>query len=191
MNGLGDAPKLAIGAIALSFIAAGCASTGARPRPFPVPSARSTPQPDKPEPTEPALPPTGRPTASEPAAGADGIVRTALGLQGVPYRNGGQAFDGFDCSGFTQFVFGAHGVFLPREVIEQFKVGRSVALDEIAPGDLIFFATAGRRPSHVAIAIDGDSFVHAPSSNGVVRVEPLASSYWAPRLVGIRRVNTN
>ena len=189
MNGLGDAPKVAIGAIALSLIAAGCASTGARPRPFPVPSARSTPQPDKPEPSDLSLSPAERPTANELAA--DGIVRTALGLQGVPYRNGGQALDGFDCSGFTQFVFGAHGVFLSREVIEQFKVGRSVAFDEIAPGDLIFFATAGRRPSHVAIAIDGDSFVHAPSSNGVVRVEPLASSYWAPRLVGIRRMNAN
>ena len=191
MSRVAEAASAAIGAIALTTAAVGCASTGATPRPFPVPSARSMPTANAPVPTDEALPAAGRSTLTEPAVGAAGIVRTALGLQGVPYRNGGQALSGFDCSGFTQFVFSANGVFLPREVIEQFKVGRSVTLNEIAPGDLIFFATEGKRPSHVAIAIDSASFVHAPSSKGVVRVEPLASGYWAPRLVGVRRMNTN
>jgi cell wall-associated NlpC family hydrolase len=88
-------------------------------------------------------------------------------------------------------VFAAHGFFLPREVAEQFKMGRSVTLDAIAPGDLIFFATSGRRPSHVAIAVDGARFVHAPSSKGVVRVEQLGSSYWSQRLIGVRRLDAN
>jgi len=190
MSRFGASHGIVIGAIALAVTAGGCASTGATPRPFPVPSARSIPPPERPEASNAALPAVER-AVTEPAVGATRIVRTALGLQGVPYRNGGQALSGFDCSGFTQFVFGANGVLLPREVIEQFKVGRSVALEQMAPGDLIFFATEGKRPSHVAIAIDSGSFVHAPSSKGVVRVEPLASSYWAPRLVGIRRMNTN
>src|SRR5262245_20729359 len=174
-----EARALPIWAIALSLLAAGCASTGAKPRPFPTPSTRSAEPRNSPEPEN----------AREPQRGAVGIVRTALDLRGIPYRNGGQTLDGFDCSGFTQFVFAAHGFFQPGKVVEQFKVGRSVTPDEIAPGDLIFFATAGRGPSHVAIAVNGGTFVHAPSSKGVVRVEQLGSSYWSQRLIGVRRLD--
>jgi cell wall-associated NlpC family hydrolase len=58
------------------------------------------------------------------------------------------------------------------------------------PGDLIFFATNGEGPSHVAIAVGSHSFVHAPSSKGVVRVEELGLSYWAQRLIGVRRMTS-
>ncbi len=51
----------------------------------------------------------------------------------------------------------------------------------LAPGDILFFTTTDPGPSHVAIAIGGDQFVHAPSSTGVVRVEHLSSTYWSPR----------
>ncbi|OLB61610.1 MAG: hypothetical protein AUI11_08990 [Acidobacteria bacterium 13_2_20CM_2_66_4] len=112
---------------------------------------------------------------------------TALSFRGVPYRNGGSDPQGFDCSGFTQYVFAQYGVALPREVREQFEKGRAVTPDEVAPGDLIFFSTVAPGPTHVGIAIGGDAFVHAPSSAGVVRVERLGSSYWAPRYVGARR----
>ena len=61
----------------------------------------------------------------------------------------------------------------------------------MVPGDLIFFTTTAPGASHVAIAIGGDEFVHAPSSTGVVRVERLSSSYWSPRFLGIRRVIAN
>ena len=105
------------------------------------------------------------------------LVGTALSFRGVPYRNGGGDPQGFDCSGFTQYVFGQYGVALPREVREQFEKGRAVTPDEVAPG-----------PTHVGIAIGGDEFVHAPSSTGVVRVERLGSSYWAPRYLGARRL---
>jgi cell wall-associated NlpC family hydrolase len=119
------------------------------------------------------------------------VVQTALDLRGVRYRNGGQDPAGFDCSGFTQYVFAAHGRSLPREVGEQFRLGQSVTLTQLAGGDLIFFTTTARGPSHVAIAIGGDAFVHAPSSTGVVRIEYLSSSYWSKRLVGIRRVTAD
>jgi len=135
---------------------------------------------------------TPAPTSSASPATArfDGyaLVGTALSFRGVPYRNGGSDPQGFDCSGFTQYVFAQYGVALPREVREQFEKGRAVMPDEVAPGDLIFFSTVAPGPTHVGIAIGGDAFVHAPSSTGVVRVERLGSSYWAPRYVGARRL---
>ena len=117
------------------------------------------------------------------------LAGTALGLRGIAYRNGGSDPSGFDCSGFTQYVFAQYGIALPREVREQFRVGKAVKPDDLAAGDIIFFTTTDPGPSHVAIAIGGDEFVHAPSSTGVVRVERLTSSYWSPRYLGARRVN--
>jgi peptidoglycan DL-endopeptidase CwlO len=117
------------------------------------------------------------------------LAGTALGFRGIPYRNGGSDPSGFDCSGFTQYVFAQYGIALPREVREQFRVGTAVQPDDLAVGDIIFFTTTDPGPSHVAIAIGGDEFVHAPSSTGVVRVEHLSSSYWSPRYLGARRVN--
>jgi cell wall-associated NlpC family hydrolase len=117
------------------------------------------------------------------------LAGTALGLRGIPYRNGGSDPNGFDCSGFTQYVFAQYGIALPREVREQFRVGKAVKADDLAAGDIIFFATTDPGPSHVGIAIGGDEFVHAPSSTGVVRVEHLSSSYWSPRYLGARRIN--
>jgi cell wall-associated NlpC family hydrolase len=128
----------------------------------------------------------GRPVRS----GLDGyaLAGTALALRGVPYRSGGTDPNGFDCSGFIQYVFRQYGVALPRGVRDQFRVGQSVRPDDLAPGDIVFFSTTERGPSHVAIAIGGDEFVHAPSSTGVVRVEHLSSSYWAPRFIAARRL---
>ena len=113
-----------------------------------------------------------------------------MSLRGIPYVNGGADPSGFDCSGFTQYVFARYGLALPREVREQYRVGKSVKADDLAPGDMLFFATTEPGPSHVAIALGGDQFVHAPSSTGVVRVEQLSSSYWSPRYLGARRVIT-
>jgi cell wall-associated NlpC family hydrolase len=116
------------------------------------------------------------------------IVETALSLRGAPYRSGGADLDGFDCSGFTQYVFARFGVVLPRQVSEQFLVGEPIARDEVAAGDLLFFSTTESGPSHVGIAIGGNQFVHAPSSTGVVRIEQVTAGYWARRFIGARRV---
>jgi cell wall-associated NlpC family hydrolase len=164
----------------------------------PSPPATSHPAPSQPAPPEAAAPadPARRTAASSspaPRSSASGVdsyalVGTALSLRGAPYRNGGTDPQGFDCSGFTQYVFSQYGLPLPREVREQYRVGKSIKAEDLAPGDILFFATTDPGPSHVAIAIGGDQFVHAPSSTGVVRVEHLSSSYWSPRYLGARRV---
>jgi len=168
---------------AVAFWASGCASTGGVPRPFPTPGAAAATIPSEPGAAEPDA-------AVGPSNDLYALTGTALALRGVPYRNGGVDPDeGFDCSGFTQYVFAQYGIALPRSVREQFEVGVPVNESALEPGDLIFFATTSPGVSHVGIALGGDQFVHAPSSTGVVRVERLSSTYWARRYVGARRVN--
>ena len=118
------------------------------------------------------------------------LAEFALGFRGVPYRLGGADPGGFDCSGLVQYVFAQYGIDIPRIVEEQYGVGDKVRPSEIKPGDLLFFNTKkrGDDASHVAIAIGGDGFVHAPNSTGVVRVEALSSTYWGSRYIGARRI---
>jgi cell wall-associated NlpC family hydrolase len=200
MRSIGGVAARAIGTAALAAIASACASTGAVPRPFPVPGSHQAPGANDPAPpsTAPdpgAAPASPVPAPAPPAASSrpvfDGyaLVGTALSLRGSPYRNGGTDPSGFDCSGFTQYVFGQYGIPLPRDVREQYRFGKSVKAEELTAGDLIFFTTTDPGASHVAIAVGGDEFVHAPSSSGVVRVEHLSSTYWSPRYLGARRVN--
>lgn len=179
---------------------AACAAREGVPRPFP--GARLPPGADSAPPAtpgEPIRPPeraeaggppaeAGRPSDGSGAHGFGGVVAMALGYRGVPYRWGGSDPAGFDCSGFVQYVFKQVGALLPREVRDQFAFGEPIDRDEVAPGDLVFFQTVARGASHVGLAIGGGEFVHAPSTNGVVRVERLTSSYWSKRFVGARRV---
>ena len=165
--------------LALALFTVSCASTGAIPKPFPMPSTPASATTD-----------AGAREGAAAHAPYDGyaLVGAALSFRGTPYRNGGSDPQGFDCSGFTQYVFAQFGVALPRDVREQYRVGNVVKPEQLAPGDLVFFTTTDPGASHVAIAVGGDEFVHAPSSTGVVRVEHLSSSYWAPRYLGARRV---
>jgi len=182
--------RVVVGLLALAAITSACASaTGAVPKPFPVPGG-ATPAAAPPAPgARPASSPSS-PSRSAKAGRLDAyaLTTTALSLRGAPYRNGGADPNGFDCSGFTQYVFAQHGVALPREVRDQYRVGAAVAPRDVSPGDLLFFTTAGSDVSHVAIAIGGDEFVHAPSSTGVVRVERLGASYWSQRFVAAKRL---
>jgi cell wall-associated NlpC family hydrolase len=159
-----------------SAIVAGCASGGGVPRPQPFPGANT------PAPAE------NRDAASSIAA--TDLITTAMALRGTPYRNGGsEPSRGFDCSGFVQWVFAQHGTLLPRETREQYDEGRKLDRDDVEAGDLVFFQTVSRGPSHVGIALGSGQFVHAPSSRGVVRVETYTSGYWASRWVGARRIS--
>src|SRR4051812_33833620 len=164
----------------LAAVATGCASTGATPRPFPTPAP-------------PSEPIAEAPAAAEPSRDSYAISGTALALRGVRYKNGGSDPAGFDCSGFVWYVFGQHGIVLPRTVTEQFRIGSRIDPMELRAGDLVFFDTSGSgrqasHPTHIGISIGGDEFVHAPSTAGQVRVERLGSSYWSPRFLEARRV---
>ncbi len=124
---------------------------------------------------------------------ASDLVMAAMNFLGVPYRRGGSSAEsGFDCSGFTRYVFEhSVGLVLPRRADEQarwaglFKIDR----EELKPGDLVFFRTMRRTFSHVGIYIGDDKFVHAPRPGGDVRVDDLRKSYWARRFTGARRVD--
>ena len=184
------------GPLLIALVAASvsaCAARGGRhdppvPRPFPgasLPPGTAAPDPAV-EPA-PAPAPTTDPVTPPPAS-VPGVVATALGYRGVPYRDGGSDPSGFDCSGFMQYVFRQIGAILPREVRDQFRTGVEIDRSEVEAGDLVFFETVTRGASHVGLAIGGGEFVHAPSSRGVVRVERLTSTYWARRYVGARRI---
>jgi cell wall-associated NlpC family hydrolase len=120
----------------------------------------------------------------------DAVVAAALTLRGVNYRLGGEdPATGFDCSGLVRYVFQEESIDLPRTVVQQFEKGSHPRRADIEPGDLLFFATESSGPSHVGIAIDGSSFVHAPGEGRVVRVERFDTPYWQTRFVGVRRVS--
>ena len=164
-----------IGCLLILALAAGCASRGGVvPAPFPRPNRGASDLPTA----------SGMPRPADPYA----ITSTALKLRGVPFVDGGSTPAGFDCSGFTSYVFQQHGVELPRLAADQYQVGSAVDPDAIEPGDLLFFTTVAPGASHVALAVGGDEFVHAPSQRGQVRVERLTSSYWSQRFLGARRV---
>jgi cell wall-associated NlpC family hydrolase len=170
--------------VLLAATCIGCASTGATPRPFP--------RPGRPAETPAAALPNGgvTPTGTLPVRSSGyEISGTALALRGRPYKSGGTDLSGFDCSGLVWYVFAQHGIAVPRTVAEQYRVGGEVPPADLQAGDLVFFNTSGADASHVGISVGGDSFVHAPTATGVVRVERLGTNYWAARFIGARRVN--
>jgi len=122
---------------------------------------------------------------------ADAVV-TALAFIGVRYQRGGSTESGFDCSGFTRYVF-AHtlGLALPRRVDEQAHAAGLVQVrrEDLKPGDLVFFNTLKRTFSHVGIYVGDNRFVHAPRPGGEVRTEDMGGTYWKARYTGARRVD--
>jgi cell wall-associated NlpC family hydrolase len=119
---------------------------------------------------------------------ARALTNRATLLLGTPYRTGGADPRGFDCSGFIEWVFAAEGIAVPRTVAELYSVGYPVPRQQIEPGDLVFFATTASGPTHVGLALDNGDFVHAPNARGRVRLDRLATPYWAARFLGGRRI---
>ncbi|MEO7008890.1 MAG: C40 family peptidase [Caldimonas sp.] len=119
------------------------------------------------------------------------LVLTALKSVGVRYVRGGTTEEnGFDCSGFTRYVFeNSLGLVLPRRVDEQAHAPGLVAVkrEDLQPGDLVFFNTLKRTFSHVGIYIGDNRFVHAPRPGGEVRTEDMGYVYWKKRFTGARR----
>ena len=115
------------------------------------------------------------------------LISSSFQYVGVPYWFGGTTPRGFDCSGFTRYVFSQVGINLPRMADGQFSVGRPVSTEKLRPGDLVFFETYEPGPSHVGIYIGNSQFISATSSRGVV-VADLFGYYWGERYIGARRV---
>lgn len=116
------------------------------------------------------------------------VVDYALSFKGTPYVWGGESpAEGFDCSGFVQYVYRHHGVYLPRTA---YQMARSLPAEDSRrrrPGDLVFFNTTGKPYSHVGIYIGRNAFVHASSAKGGVIVSSLERPYWWGHFLGIRR----
>jgi cell wall-associated NlpC family hydrolase len=113
-----------------------------------------------------------------------GVVGVAMQYLGTPYVWGGSSPGGFDCSGFTSFVYSQMGVSLPHNAAAQFGDGVPVSRDELEPGDLVFFDGLG----HVGIYIGGGQFIHAPHTGDVVKISSLDDSWYAGTYVGARRI---
>ncbi|MGL6314877.1 NlpC/P60 family protein [Vibrio sp. WXL103] len=107
--------------------------------------------------------------------------------QGVPYRLGGNNKAGIDCSAFVQQAFlELHQMPLPRTTHEQTQVGKRIEYENARQGDLVFFKT-GRELRHVGIYLQGNQFLHASTSQGVI-ISRLDNPYWAGRFWHFRRV---
>jgi cell wall-associated NlpC family hydrolase len=161
-------------------LSAACASQGVvSPQPFPQPRPAAIPSPSG----------ASVPMVSVTAGDGYAVAGTALSLRGLPYVPGGtDPSSGFDCSGLVHYVYGQHGLQLPRVVSELYGKGRPIDPNDLRPGDLLFFSISEKGASHVGILIGGEEFVHAPSAGGTVRVDRLSSGYWGPRFQGARRV---
>jgi cell wall-associated NlpC family hydrolase len=165
-------------------LAARAAETEAEPAaqaPAPAPEPEPAPVPS-PEPS-----PAPTPAPSPPSSGGAGhpeVVPIALRYLGTPYRWGGASPSGFDCSGFTMYVYGKIGISLPHLASWQYGYGRPVSRSQLAAGDLVFFNGLG----HVGIYIGGGRFVHSPHTGDVVKISSIWDSWYASRWVGARRL---
>ncbi len=112
---------------------------------------------------------------------------TISDLVGTDYKYGGTTTNGFDCSGFTSYVFKKLGLELPRTSKEQYKTGQKISSDELRPGDLVFFNTSGDGVSHVGIYVGKGKFAHSSTSKGVT-LTSMSDSYYEQRYLGARRV---
>jgi peptidoglycan DL-endopeptidase CwlO len=123
------------------------------------------------------------PVPAPPPSRAGGVVGIAMQYLGTPYRWGGAAPGGFDCSGFVMYVFAQVGISLPHNAAAQYGYGSPVSRDQLAPGDIVFFNGLG----HNGIYVGGGSFIHSPHTGDVVKISSM-SGWYASTYVGARRM---
>ena len=121
---------------------------------------------------------------------AQEVLINALSLTGIKYKYGGNSPEtGFDCSGFVRYVFQqAASLTLPHGARALSQLGQAVPIEQLQPGDLVFFNTLKSTFSHVGIYLGDNRFIHAPSSGGGIHVVNMNDEYWAKRFNGARRI---
>ncbi|WP_425464857.1 C40 family peptidase [Paenibacillus piri] len=117
---------------------------------------------------------------------ASSVISTGKKYMGTPYKFGAKAGQTrtFDCSSFTQYVYGKHGVKLPRTSKAQSKVGTYVSKNNLKPGDLVFFYSPVH---HVGIYIGNGKMLHTYGAGGV-KITNMNSSFWKSKYKTARRV---
>ena len=113
------------------------------------------------------------------------VVSYAYNFIGTPYSWGGSSpSTGFDCSGFTKYVYSHFGVSLGRSTYNQINNGVQVSKEDLQPGDLLFFGS-NNDPQHTGIYVGGNSYIHSPRTGDVVKVSPMTRGDF----ITARRVN--
>jgi peptidoglycan DL-endopeptidase LytE len=121
----------------------------------------------------------------KPSFNADALIAEGKKYIGVPYQWGGNTPTGFDCSGFLNYVFNTQGINIPRTVETIWRSGTSVSSPQ--KGDIVFFTTYKKGPSHAGIYLGNNKFLHASTSAGVT-ISDLNNVYWNPRYIGAKSV---
>ena len=121
----------------------------------------------------------------------DSVISSAKALIGTPYVWGGSSLKdgGFDCSGFTQYVFKQAGYTIDRTSLQQSLDGTLVNIANLKPGDLVFFSFAQNgKVDHVGLYIGNGKMINSPKTGDVVKTVDITTSYWQSRFVTARRI---
>jgi cell wall-associated NlpC family hydrolase len=116
------------------------------------------------------------------------LVETGIGMLGIKYRRGGVKESGFDCSGLVKNLFSRFNIELPRSSRQQYRLGQEVDRDKLEIGDLVFFSSSGKQPTHVGIYIGENKFLHAALKAQKVVISDLNKTWYAVRYLGARRI---
>ena len=194
-NNLLDPDKLKVGQ-ELAIPGGKAPSGGSAPTATPKPTTAPKPTaaaPAAPTPTpKPAPTPTPQPAPAPPVPAGDlGARIAAIAQQYLGYRYvwGGSSPSGFDCSGFTWYVYKQAGISIPNhDLAGQLNAGPRIGRDQLQPGDLVFFQNTYKAGlSHSGIYLGGGRFIEAETESVGVQIRSLSDPYWSPRFIGASR----
>lgn len=116
------------------------------------------------------------------------IIENSYNFLGDSYVYGAEGPSYFDCSGFVKYMFSSYGYNLPRTTYEQVNEGIHVDKSNLQPGDLVFFSSNNKYPTHVGIYVGDNNFIHASSGKGCVTISSLSNPYYADNYWTARRI---